>query len=82
MTDRHVAYTVILDQEIREDDAEAIVTALKMVKGVIRVAAEGGAGGYLSRGGASAARFVDGPLEVFAGVAQRKGASLRGETRA
>lgn len=25
MTDRHVAYTVILDREIREDDAEKVV---------------------------------------------------------
>lgn len=43
MTDRHVAYTVILEKEIREDDAEAVVTALKMVKGVLRVVPKIGA---------------------------------------
>ena len=37
MTDRIFAYTVILEQEIREDDAEAITQAIKMIKGVAKV---------------------------------------------
>lgn len=34
MTDRYMAFTVTLDQDIREDDAEAIINAIKMVKHV------------------------------------------------
>lgn len=37
MTDRHAGYLVTLAKDVREDDAEAIVTALKMVKGVLTV---------------------------------------------
>lgn len=37
MTDRHAAYIVTLDEDIREDDAEAIINALRMVKHVIGV---------------------------------------------
>lgn len=37
MTDRHVAYTVILERDVREDDAEQISRALRMVKGVLKV---------------------------------------------
>ncbi|MCY1297955.1 hypothetical protein D9M68_18900 [compost metagenome] len=37
MTDRHAAYIVVLDENIREDDAQAIITALEMVKGVATV---------------------------------------------
>ena len=37
MTDRHAAYIVTLDQDIREDDAEAILNALRMVKHVLSV---------------------------------------------
>ena len=37
MTDRHAGYIVTLDHDIREDDAAAIITALRMVKGVISV---------------------------------------------
>jgi len=37
MTDRHVGYVVTLDREVREDDAEAIITAIRMIKGVIGV---------------------------------------------
>jgi UDP-N-acetylmuramyl tripeptide synthase len=37
MTDRHFAYTVILQAPIREDDAEAIKQAILMVKGVADV---------------------------------------------
>lgn len=34
MTDRFVAVTVVLEREIREDDAQPILTALSLVKGV------------------------------------------------
>lgn len=37
MTDRHSGYLVVLDQDIREDDAEATLTALRMVRGVLSV---------------------------------------------
>lgn len=37
MTDRHAGYIVTLGADIREDDAEAVITALRMVKGVIAV---------------------------------------------
>ena len=37
MTDRHAGYVVVLDRDIREDDAEATLNALRMVRGVIRV---------------------------------------------
>lgn len=37
MTDRVIAYTVTLEREVREDDAEAIENAIRMVKGVAEV---------------------------------------------
>lgn len=37
MTDRHAGYLVTLTGDVREDDAEAIITALRMVKGVATV---------------------------------------------
>lgn len=37
MTDRHAAYIVVLGDDIREDDAEATINALRMVKGVVKV---------------------------------------------
>ena len=37
MTDRIKGFVVTLDRDIREDDAEATINALKMVKGVIAV---------------------------------------------
>lgn len=37
MTDRYNALLVVLDQDIRDDDAEAIINAIKMVKGVLDV---------------------------------------------
>ncbi len=37
MTDRHAAYLVILDKDLREDDAEPVLNALGMVKGVTSV---------------------------------------------
>lgn len=37
MTNRHGGYIVVLDHDIREDDAEAVIAALKMIKGVLSV---------------------------------------------
>lgn len=37
MTDRHAGYVVTLAHDLREDDAEATITALRMVRGVISV---------------------------------------------
>lgn len=37
MTDKHAAYVVVLGDDIREDDAEQIITALRMVRGVVDV---------------------------------------------
>jgi hypothetical protein len=37
MTDRFNTLTVVLEHEIREDDAEYILNAIRMIKGVISV---------------------------------------------
>ena len=37
MTDRYKSILVELDREIRDDDAESLLIALKMIKGVWRV---------------------------------------------
>lgn len=37
MTARHAAYLVTLAEDVREDDAEEILTALRMVRGVLAV---------------------------------------------
>ena len=37
MTDRHAGYIVTLATDIREDDAEGTLNALRMVRGVISV---------------------------------------------
>lgn len=37
MTDRHSAYIVVLKDDIREDDAQWTINALRMVKGVASV---------------------------------------------
>lgn len=37
MTDRHAGFVVTLAQDVREDDAEAVIAALRMVKGVVDV---------------------------------------------
>lgn len=37
MTDRFFALTVLLDQDIREDDAEPIIAAIQMIKHVQKV---------------------------------------------
>lgn len=37
MTDRYFALTVALKQDMREDDAEGILAAIRMIKGVLSV---------------------------------------------
>ncbi|MEX3240471.1 hypothetical protein [Serratia quinivorans] len=37
MTDRYHSITVVLDREVREDDAEFILNAIRMIKGVASV---------------------------------------------
>ena len=37
MTDRHVAYTVTLLEPVRSDDAQRIIDAIAMIKGVAEV---------------------------------------------
>ena len=37
MTTRHTGYLVTLDKDIREDDAEGIINAIKQIKHVVRV---------------------------------------------
>lgn len=39
MTDRHAAYIVILERDMRDDDAAAVAEALGMVRGVLKVTA-------------------------------------------
>lgn len=37
MTDRHSGYIVTLASDIREDDAEHIINAIHMIKGVLSI---------------------------------------------
>lgn len=37
MTDRHAAYLVVLDRDIREDDSQEIIRAIQMIKFVSSV---------------------------------------------
>ena len=37
MTDRYNAFIVVLENDIRDDDAEATIKAIEQIKGVIRV---------------------------------------------
>ena len=37
MTDRYYALTVVLEKDIREDDAHHLLNAIRMLKGVLRV---------------------------------------------
>jgi hypothetical protein len=37
MTDRYATLTVVLDRDIRDDDAEPLIKAIGMMKGVIAV---------------------------------------------
>jgi hypothetical protein len=37
MTDSHAGYVVALDENLREDDSQAVLAALRLIKGVIAV---------------------------------------------
>ena len=37
MTDRHSGYVVVLDKDVREDDAQPIIAAIKQIRGVADV---------------------------------------------
>lgn len=37
MTDHHSGYIVVLGSDLREDDAEYVINAIRMIKGVISV---------------------------------------------
>ena len=37
MTDRHAGYIVVLDRDIRDDDAKATLDAIRQIKGVLEV---------------------------------------------
>jgi hypothetical protein len=37
MTDRYNALTVVLEQDIRDDDAEYLINAIRMLRGVLDV---------------------------------------------
>lgn len=37
MTDRHAGYVVTLESPLREDDAQATLDAIRMIKGVLSV---------------------------------------------
>lgn len=37
MTDRYYSLTVVLEKDYRDDDAESILNAIKMIKGVLDV---------------------------------------------
>lgn len=38
MTDRYNTLTVVLERDIRKDDAEALISAIQQLRGVLRVA--------------------------------------------
>lgn len=42
MTDRHAGYVVTLDKNVREDDAQPILDAIRMIKGIASVVPERG----------------------------------------
>ena len=37
MTKRHIGYVVVLEEVLREDDAQEIINAIRMIKGVVGV---------------------------------------------
>lgn len=37
MTDRHNGYYIVLEKDIRDDDAEATIAAIKQIRGVLSV---------------------------------------------
>ncbi len=37
MTDRYAGFVVVLDEDVREDDAQATINAIRQIKGVLGV---------------------------------------------
>lgn len=37
MTTRHAGYVITLEKDIREDDSQSIIEAIKMIRGIVRV---------------------------------------------
>ena len=37
MTDRYNTLTVVLDRDVRDDDAECLINAIKMLRGILSV---------------------------------------------
>lgn len=37
MTERHSGYLVVLDQDLREEDADRVILAIQMIRGVLTV---------------------------------------------
>ena len=37
MSDRHVAYTVVLEHELKDEDSERVIEAIRMLRGVADV---------------------------------------------
>lgn len=37
MSDRHIAYTVVLETELKDEDSERVIAAIEMVRGVMSV---------------------------------------------
>ena len=50
MTDRFSTLTVVLEKDTREDDAEALINAIRMLRGVLTVAGDvANAGDFLAQ---------------------------------
>lgn len=65
MTTRHSGYIVVLSDDVREDDAEAVITALRMVRGVVTVApVEAGRAGDVIAEARRDTKWTDALLEL------------------
>lgn len=47
MTDRYHSLTVVLEKDMREDDAQALIAAIAQLRGVLKVSGEVADGGSL-----------------------------------
>jgi len=72
MTDRHSGYVITLDHDIREDDAERVITALRQIRGVVdvRPVVADGVAEYVTRTRAQV-EFADKLLALHAEVLAR-----------
>lgn len=46
MSNRHHSYTVVLDHELKDEDSEEVIQAIKMIKGVTQVVPHIADGGF------------------------------------